>query len=360
VKIDDALRLEFALPGEREKKFRVDLPASTNASELNVHPLGDVGDTNLTGIFHPNRNHLALVSSSKLDSWMGKLPDSTSIGKLSIPGTHNSPTCHVALPSVRCQAVGVKAQLENGIRFLDIRVQPGGEKPEDLTLVHGVFPISISGFKRLLPVLREVYEFLEQHRSECVVISLKREGRGETTDQQLGDLLKKHVFDPERQRWYLESQLPELGKARGKCVLFRRYSHSPLGISAESWAYNTPNCSTASGVCVQDFCEVAETENVEKKILYVREHLERSRDEGDGGKLFVNFLSASNFWKVNCWPDRIAGKINPSVTEHLAVEHKVDGGKAGTGVIVTDFVGEGGDWRVCRLVVGMNAGLVKG
>ena len=55
---------------------------------------------------------------------MSKLKDETPLSALSIPGTHNSPTHHTALPSVRCQAVGVKEQLNNGVRFLDLRVQP--------------------------------------------------------------------------------------------------------------------------------------------------------------------------------------------------------------------------------------------
>lgn len=39
------------------------------------------------------------------------------------------------------------------------------------------------------------------------------------------------------------------------------------------------------------------------------------------------------------------------------VRRKGEGDK-GTGVVVMDFVGEGGDWDLVRLVVGMNMGVL--
>ena len=140
-------------------------------------------------------------------------------------------------------------------------------------------------------------------------------------------------------------------------ALKREHEGRGYGIDAETWQYNTPNATIPAGICVQDFCEVLETENIKTKLQFVKDHLERSRD-GNEPTLYLNFLTASNFWKIGCWPDRIAAKILPDVVEHLAVGHRVDGGDATTGVVVTDFVGGEGGWAVFRLVVGMNAALL--
>jgi 1-phosphatidylinositol phosphodiesterase len=372
---EDTLRFEFETRkvdgGDYIGKFRFEIKFASKL-ELQIHPLGDVGDMSLTGIYHRGRGHLAIVSNASLESWMGKLRDDTHLGRLSMPGTHNSPTCHTALPSVRCQAVSVTEQLKNGVRFLDIRVQPGGK---ELELVHGAFPIALSGKKLLRDVMNECYAFLDRNRSETIIISLKREGTGKTNDQSFSKDIKRDVIDKRSGSWFTEPRIPKLGEARGKCILFRRYDIDESlrgdnegrghGIDAANWAYNTPNYTTPSGICVQDFCEVAETENINKKVQYVKEHLERSCEEISEAErentdppLFVNFLSASNFWKVGCWPDRIAEKINPQVCEHLAVAHRVENGKAGTGVVIYDFVGDDGNWAVTKLVVGMNGGLL--
>ena len=93
---------------------------------------------------------------------MASLPPTLPLSALSIPGTHNSHTYYRALPSVRCQTASIKSQLENGIRFLDIRVQPvhaSDASKKDLYLVHGAFPVSLTGPKYLDPVLRICYEF---------------------------------------------------------------------------------------------------------------------------------------------------------------------------------------------------------
>jgi 1-phosphatidylinositol phosphodiesterase len=70
----------------------------------------------------------------------------------------------------------------------------------------------------------------------------------------------------------------------------------------------------------------------------------------------VNFLSASNFWKVGCWPEKIAAKLNPAIVEWLAQRHHAGReGDGATGVVVCDWVGKDGDWDLVRCIVGYNA-----
>ncbi|KAA8913502.1 PLC-like phosphodiesterase [Sphaerosporella brunnea] len=370
------LRLDFEVVEHNGAvgKFRVELVHAEEGAEMNVVPLngGGGGGISLACILHRKRNHLALLSTAEMKAWMGKLKDSTHLGELSIPGTHNSPTYHLALPSVRCQEVSVREQLENGVRFLDVRAQPDGK---EIVLVHGAFPIALSGKKTLKDLLKECYDFLQAHKSETIIVSLKREGHGKWDEGEFSKVIKTQVIERNIDMWYVEPEMPRLEKCRGKCILFRRYhlddslksehGGKGYGINAEAWDYNTPNYTTPSNICVQDFCEVLETQNIDKKIGYVKDHLERSctqiaaaGKEGKEPPLFINFLSASNFWKVGTWPEKVAAKINPAICEHLAVDHRVEGGNAGTGVVITDFVGEDRNFALFKLVVGMNGGLL--
>ena len=50
-----------------------------------------------------------------------------------------------------------------------------------------------------------------------MILSIKREGAGESTDKQLGEILKDHYTNPKQ--WYTEPRIPNLGEVRGRIVL---------------------------------------------------------------------------------------------------------------------------------------------
>ena len=321
---------------------------------------------------------------------MRELRDDTPLSALSIPGTHNSPAYYRALPSVRCQAVPPRAQLENGVRFFDIRVQP--ESPHDpakdgLILVHSVFPISLIGTKYFRDLINDITEFLDNNPTETLIMSLKREGTGDATDAQLGRLLREH-YATDVDRWFTQPRIPSLGEARGKIVVVRRFglddslksewNGAGWAIDAETWADNTPNATCPSGdICVQDFYEVMDTESIDKKITYCEAHLDRAGAcvcplpgastyaAGPGPwkqPLYINFLSASNFWNVGCWPERIAARLNPAIVAYLCRKHGEPApgkhiGDGATGIVVCDWAGNNGNWDLVRCIVGMNAKL---
>ncbi|GFF25432.1 1-phosphatidylinositol phosphodiesterase [Aspergillus udagawae] len=374
----ERLRWIFDAEGERHQ---IQTPVPTTES-AGMKALCDNPRFRFTGVYVTPESHLAIYSSANLQAWMGELKDSTLLSSLSIPGTHNSPTCHVAAPSVRCQAVSPREQLRNGVRFFDIRVQP--QFPEDpskdeLILVHSVFPISLTGNKYFRDLMREVNEFLDQNPSETLIISLKREGPGNHTDEQLSRILRDHYARPDS-RWYTEPKIPTLGEVRGKVVLLRRFNvieelkneHDGRGwgIDGSDWADNTPSATCSSGqLCIQDFYEVLETTNIDVKIKYVTEHCDRSSghcypfgalpdpEASKAHPFYINFLSASNFWKVGTWPEKIAAKLNPATVDYLCRKHSDKDGDWSTGVLVTDWVGHEGDWDLVRCIVGMNAKL---
>ncbi|CAK1355963.1 1-phosphatidylinositol phosphodiesterase [Cercospora beticola] len=394
---NDIVRL--TLEGEMGGRWRVEVPTRTTLTEK-LTPLTPDPKHDYRALYLQQSAFVAIIEDYNPKAWMKEFHDDTSLAALSIPGTHNSPTYYKALPSVRCQAVSPREQLDNGIRFFDIRVQPQNvddSKNDELNLVHGVFPISLTGPKKFRDLLNTVREFLKENPSETVIFSLKREGSGEATDQQLSQILRDHYTgsaNTEAQnKWYTNPKVPKLGEVRGKIIIMRRFALSERiksewqgrgwGLNAENWAYNTPDC-TYGDVRVQDFCEVLETENIDKKIGLCCEHFERaaevvcpvpgvttdSTNPVPAGPLYVNFLSASNFWKVGCWPDKIAAKLNPAVTSFLVEKHDIgdkgaDGagekvqGDGGVGIVVCDWVGKDGDWDLIRAIVTMNSKLLK-
>lgn len=375
----DVLRLVFEFDGQQ---YRID--ARTSKESVEFTPLSPDPKQRYTGIWIDSESFLAIYSSSNLHCWMKELSDQTPLSGLSIPGTHNSPTHHKALPSVRCQAVSPKEQLANGVRFFDIRVQltsPDDPANESLALVHGVFPISLTGPKYLRKLITDVRAFLDENPSETLIMSIKREGTGTGTDEQLSQVLRTHYTAGQTQHWWTEPRVPSLGEARGKIVVMRRFALAEPQkgewegrgwcLDAQNWADNTA-CDTHGSVCVQDFYEVLETENIDKKIGLCCDHFERAGEQVcpipgitcdavnpvPAGPLYLNFLSASNFWKVGCWPDKIAAKINPHVVEFLCTKHRADKeekGDGGVGIVVCDWVGNQGDWDLVRCIVGMNS-----
>jgi 1-phosphatidylinositol phosphodiesterase len=407
------------------ERHRIDThPSYTQKSTQTFTPLSTNPSASYKALFHPSKPtpHLAIHTNHLPDytSWMATLPDTLPISAISIPGTHNSHTYYRALPSVRCQVHPIHSQLENGIRFLDIRVQPVhavNAKKKDLYLVHGAFPVSLTGPKYLEPVLSVCYDFLAAHPSEMILVSLKREGVGSASDEHLARILEEHYITPHASKWHVGTTIPYLRDVRGKLVLIRRYATAPTldgrsggrsgGLDATAWPHNAshalfPLPSHTPTFCLQDFCEVLEPHLIPTKIQHCNDHLVRSasvhhhipgittdlQNPVPPGPLYLNFLSASNFWKRACWPEAIAKLVNRGMEEWLCQGHyleapgtttrhpdettdggngeeegsmvrKAKSGDGGTGVVVMDCVGENGDWELVRLIVGMNMGVLE-
>lgn len=111
-------------------------------------------------------------------------------------------------------------------------------------------------------------------------------------------------------------------------------------------------------VCVQDFCELKVKTDMDLKMDYAKKHLEAERD---GSLLYLNFLSASNFWRPwRFWPEHVAKKLNPYIRDHLrkAIEKGLKGLEC-SGVIVCDWVGWKGDWELVHCIIEMNWRLLR-
>ncbi|KAK6458631.1 PLC-like phosphodiesterase [Scheffersomyces xylosifermentans] len=291
-------------------------------------------------------------------TWLKEIDDNTRISKLSIPGTHNSAACHTALPSVQCQGESVTEQLNHGVRFLDIRAGKQflkeGDDAKDLQVIHGKFPVKIPFPRLLKDTFDEVYDFLNNNRSETVIVSLKQEGSDDwdNANDEFGNLIWDKYITPNKDKWYLNTDIPKLGDARGKAILFRRFGvnnqdrRNQFGFDAASWHYNTTDDDRGTFV-VQDFCEVEKADDIPKKVEYVKDLINKAKDytKDNDNKLFVNFTSASNFFDHDCWPQQIANALLQSKIE--------DSFQKGVGIVVLDYV-ESDDWILAKKLVDTN------
>lgn len=288
-------------------------------------------------------------------TWMGELGDDTKISKLSIPGTHNSAACRTALPSVQCQGDSVTEQLNHGVRFLDVRVGrmlvgSGG----DLQVIHGKFPVKIPFPLKLEDTLDEVYQFLQHNPSETVIVSIKQEGSDDWNNDQ--DEFGKTIWDKyvgkNKDKWYLNTDIPRLGDARGKAIIFRRFGvkdenlKKEFGFDASYWKYNTIK-DERDLFAVQDFCEVNSAEDIPKKIEYINDFSKSAEDyiKDNDNRLYLNFTSASNFFDQNCWPQAISkAMLNANIDQEF---------RKGSGIIVLDYI-EAEDWRMSKKLIDTN------
>ena len=255
---------------------------------------------------------LPLFESPEINSvagsadWMKNIPDSTPLNMIALPGTHDSAAEYV-FPAffARCQSRSISEQLNDGFRYLDIRlgVESGNDKVA-LDLMHGsafcrkkLSPSS--GKLRLDSVLAQCYAFLDLHPHETVVFTVSREN-GDESVSSFENLLNSYVSqDPEY--WLLTDAIPTLGEARGKLVLMRRYPDAAgLGTASGIPAYwedqsgfddpdlNYERCVAENiTLWVQDRYEFDSSE----KWLAFLTTLGTCPADYDRGELCINFLS---------------------------------------------------------------------
>ena len=105
-------------------------------------------------------------------NWMQSISEDTKLGALRFQ-------VHI-IPIFQCQDTDIKTQLENGYRYLDIRLVL---KKDNFILKHNfakckkersIFSTPLT----LDDVLEDIYTFLDKHPSETVIFCAKKENRG--------------------------------------------------------------------------------------------------------------------------------------------------------------------------------------
>ena len=267
---------------------------------------------------------LAACSDPADPAWMAAQDDATSLAALSIPGTHDSGARFEPAPNLaKTQELTIAAQLDAGVRYLDIRCRHF----EDAFLIyHGPVDQNLS-FDEVLDTLSQ---FLKAHPTETIIASVKEEslpqGNTRTFAQTFDVYLAKHP-----DLWYLGDRIPTLGEARGKVVLLRRFDspRAPLGLDASPWLDNTTfSVSNAAAMRIQDAYMVSDNN---AKWSAVTALADEART-GPPTTLFLDYTSG--YQMMNGLPNItiVSDDINARLDDHLATA------SGRIGVLVMDFI----------------------
>ncbi|KAL1892795.1 hypothetical protein Cpir12675_004406 [Ceratocystis pirilliformis] len=166
------------------------------------------------------------VGEGKYTDWMGAIADDTPLSSLSIPGTHNSMAYHIDNSLLQTQNVYLAKQLTDGIRYIDITCR---YQDSSIHVYYGPYETG----HRLSTVLEEIFDFLDEHPRETVVLRIQRNGMFvdsktffETFDQNfvsgsyVGDRATQHIYTTDT---HVISMAPTLGELRGKVFILENF-----------------------------------------------------------------------------------------------------------------------------------------
>jgi len=166
------------------------------------------------------------VTSLSPSDWMKAIGDNTKLVELSIPGTHDAASYDLTNGEWgECQDWNIRQQLENGIRFFDIRVSNShrsNNRATDFELRHG--PLRLGSFENL--VMNPVVSFLNSHPKEVILMKIKRCHGCTLDDKRLTrDFVKEKTnkYKFYQKKVDASTTLGHVG-VRGKIILFNYYT----------------------------------------------------------------------------------------------------------------------------------------
>ncbi|MCL1971505.1 MAG: phosphatidylinositol-specific phospholipase C, partial [Endomicrobia bacterium] len=295
------------------------------------------GTGNSVSTIAVTRIGLGYINNGVNPNWMGKIQNGAlSLRELSIPGTHDSGTKNVSNLSIgaRCQNHDIFRQLNDGIRFFDIRLKKSGDM---LNLYHGIYSCSVN----LGEVLVWFRYFLYANPGETILMCVKKEG-GDSIASQFNKYIKTC-----EQLFLKDSKIPTLNKARGKIVLFKRFESGMSGIewydwkgdSKEDWPDNAAfDITTPAGdkFRVYDKYNFSDTN---KKSVEVQNLLLSSANSNNKNILYATFNSIA--YQANTrTPYQYAwggNGVNPAMNPSLEDFLKRNSGIKRWGIVILDF-----------------------
>ncbi|MDV5139644.1 hypothetical protein CYR40_11200 [Chimaeribacter arupi] len=147
--------------------------------------------------------------------WMSDIDDSTPLGQLSIPGTHDSGSRYGGA-AIANQVMTISQQLNAGIRYLDIRVR---HIDNHFAIHHG----PVYQHLNFDDVLSQTTAFLAANPTETVFMRIKEEhtpaDNTRTINETLDEYLKKYNKVFKSPRSFTWNKQLTLGDMRGKIVV---------------------------------------------------------------------------------------------------------------------------------------------
>lgn len=296
-----------------------------------------------------NGNLQGTQSGIDKKEWMKFLPDTLPVCKISIPGTHDSGTVKGG-PMLQTQVVGIPEQLQHCIRAFDIRLE---KKDNKLGVFHSYAFQDTYWEDDLLPAF---INFLQEHPSETLIVSLKMEG-GKLEDY--ASLLSASLSNPEHLDYFVSDFDPELilKECRGK-ILFLHRDHAMdcyPGAACIGWKDNSTcqltlrNKDGREGyVLLEDEYQYESGKDAKQKIKACIRNLDRVSAEPTSARRWgITFVSATGLPLGT--PIVFANKVNTPVVNYLKKTNKQN-----CGIVFIDFVNKQGGMDLVEYLIGSN------
>ena len=249
-----------------------------------------------------------VLEASPYAAWMKVESDHAKISELTILGTHNACALHGGDYGA-CQSLELKAQLELGVRFLDIRCQ---WKDDDLHIVHGIADQKM----RFSEVMDICQTFLDENPSEMLLMSIKEQHSQKRKAGDFGKTFKRILKDGKRKSsWLQQKKLPTLGEGRGKIVVVSRNNE----IDGIPWGVFQ----------IQDKFWINKKQSIGQKWQAIIKHFGVIKELN---KPSINFTSCTGVFNP---PNFTASKVNPKLIRFLL--NKKNQTQV-LGIVLVDFV----------------------
>ncbi|KAM0550340.1 hypothetical protein ACHAPJ_009011 [Fusarium lateritium] len=318
--------------------------------------------------------------------WMRDLPEDAHITQISIPGTHNSHAMEsnlvpdknnplilpfgqfvppafknfVEIPTrmATCQADPMWKQLQNGVRFFDLRVRSWEKFDNEgrawgFGLCHGSAKLKES----LTKVLDGLADFLKHHPSETLLISIKWDEEKLSINTDGGNPsmsssqvtpdwhLRFHVNEIwDKHGWFKGTHWPYVREVSGKAILLRRFwnpDNEALGINFDNPSfYDHERSKGSEGKWKQKSDPKADAMTIDKRWNTAYDMLQEAKN-ADINDNVVYFSTTCDTWldksTFKYWdPFYYALRLNVLLQRFMAEEYKTP--KNGRyGVVITDF-----------------------
>ena len=294
---------------------------------------------------------LRKLIDTKLNNWMQDIEDNRLVCKMSIPGTHDT-GAYTGNAWVKTQDKNIEQQLNSGIRFFDIRlVYQNGV----LKLCHSsyIFDATFVG-----DVLKTTVEFLKEHPSETVIMTIKQDYDldKDGATKYLGALQKALEGDRTLTPYMVKSFRADftLGDLRGKMLIISRDGRimTPSG-NIPRWPDNasfTSSIASTNGSSTAIHVEDHYKSRASDKVSYVAQNIRKaqaafSEPQNDW---FITFTSSTGSWGIGI-PANTTNQIDPHVNNIL----KGNENFRTSGILVFNFAGWWDD-MLTKTVINLN------
>ncbi|KAI9734062.1 MAG: hypothetical protein M1818_007000 [Claussenomyces sp. TS43310] len=247
--------------------------------------------------------------TTNTSEWMKRYADSTKLVHMNIPGTHDSATWNyssatqdalrhvtdldgvpVNMPErYRCQERPFIDMLNDGIRVFDLRFAFDATNTT-LTFYHSVALQSETA--TVEDILFGFYQWLDDHQSEAVLLSLQYEGGTKlyaSNDAAVQLSIYKILTSEHAQKYFVQTQdeLRTLGEARGKITLLRRFDLDQL---PSSFSDALPGLHFSPALWTDNSPEISLTYNPAKNFTaYIEDYYNIGSPTGSGAALNIQW-----------------------------------------------------------------------